>query len=109
VGQYLVHVSLVESAILDAVRASAVGFGTGAAFSDALSASPVFPSARRYCPAACRFATVAASGLGLDSALVLAATRSLGLHDVTAQAAATAAVLLWSFTGNRWWTFAEDA
>ena len=107
--QYLVYVFLVEAARLDAVRASAAGFAAGAVVSYGLSVALVFRGVRRHREAACRFVAVAAVGLGLNSALVLAATRSLGLHYLLAQAAATAAVLLWSFTGNRWWTFAGDA
>jgi hypothetical protein len=68
--QYLVYVSLVEGAVLDAVRASAGGFGTGAALSHARGAALVLPGARRPRQGAGRFATVAGIRLGLDSALV---------------------------------------
>jgi putative flippase GtrA len=105
---YLLYVSLVETRLLDALRASAAGFVAGALVSYGLSAALVFRDVRRGGGAVWRFVTVAGIGLALNSAVVLAATRTFGLHYLAAQGTATALVLVWSFTGNRWWTFASD-
>ena len=107
--QYVVYVLLVRSHVVDAVVASATGFTAGALVNYAMNATLVFRSARAHRRALWRFFAVAAVGLGLNSAMVAAATGSFGLHYLLAQMTATGVVLLWTFSGNRWWTFAEEA
>jgi len=104
---YLAYVVLVQARMIDAVLASAAGFAAGAVVNYGLSACLVFQRARGHREALWRFMTVAMIGLALNSTVVAVATLSLQLHYVVAQLSATGAVLLWTFTGNRWWTFAE--
>jgi putative flippase GtrA len=106
---YVVYVLLVRSHLADAVLASATGFTAGALLNYTMSATVVFRNARTHRQAMWRFFTVAGIGLGLNSAMVAAATHSFGLHYFLAQMTATGVVLLWTFSGNRWWTFAEEA
>ena len=105
--QYLVYVALVQGRVLGAVPAAAAGFASGAVVNYTLIASFVFPRARSHRDAFWRFMTIAGVGLVLNSMVVAIATLSLGVHYVLAQGAATGLVLLWTFTGNRWWTFVE--
>jgi putative flippase GtrA len=106
--QYLVVLTLVQGGLAGAVLASAAGFAAGALMNYVLSAVLVFPRSRPHRDAFWRFMTVAAVGLGLNSAVMAVATVSLGLHYAIAQVSATGAVVLWTFTGNRSWTFAEE-
>jgi putative flippase GtrA len=105
---YLAVVLLVQGRGLGAVAASAAGFTAGALVNYVLNASLVFPRTRSHRDAVWRFMTVAAVGLALNSGVMAVATIALGFHYAVAQASATVAVLLWTFTGNRSWTFAEE-
>ena len=105
---YTVHVGLVGAHLVDVLTASAAGFAAGTLLNYGVSAAVIFRGVRGHRQTLWRFLTVAVVGLGLKSVMVAAATRSLGLHYLLAQISATGVVLLWTFSGNRWWTFAEE-
>src|SRR5690348_4015177 len=90
---YAVYVLLVRWHLVDAVLASATGFTAGALLNYTMSATVVFRGARAHRQALWRFFTVAAVGLGLNSAMVAAATLSFGVHYFLAQMTATGVVL----------------
>jgi putative flippase GtrA len=105
---YLVFVALVQGGVLGAAVASAAGFAAGAVVNYVLSASLVFTRTRSHGAAVWRFMTVAAVGFALNSVVMAVATIALGVHFAVAQVSASGAVLLWTFTGNCRWTFADD-
>jgi putative flippase GtrA len=109
VGHYGVLIVLAEWFALPAVPASAAGFVVGAIISYALNYQFVFQSEKNHATTLARFLTIATIGLGLNSALMAALTAGLQFHYLMAQVAATASVMIWSYVGNRCWTFATKA
>jgi putative flippase GtrA len=109
VGHYGVLILLAEWAAVPPVPASAAGFIVGAAVSYALNYRFVFRSGKSHAPTLAKFLTVATIGLGLNSAIMAALTTGLEFHYLLAQIAATASVMVWSYAGNRCWTFAAKA
>lgn len=91
------------------VPASGAGFILGAAISYALNYRYVFRSDQSHAPTAFKFLTVATLGLCLNSAIMALLTAGAGLHYLLAQMSATVTVMVWSYAGNRCWTFAAGA
>jgi putative flippase GtrA len=109
VGHYGVLILLTEWAVLPAVPASAAGFIVGAIISYALNYQFVFQSEKNHATTLVKFLTIATIGLGLNSAVMAALTAGFQFHYLLAQVAATASVMIWSYVGNRRWTFAVKA
>jgi putative flippase GtrA len=106
VGHYGVLIILSEWAGVSPVPASGAGFVIGAAISYALNYQFVFRSDKDHAPTVAKFLTVAIIGLALNSAIMAILTGGAGLHYLPAQITATIMVMLWSYLGNRFWTFA---
>jgi putative flippase GtrA len=104
--QYVILIALVNGGGVPAPIASAVGFSSSALANYALNRHFTFASRRAHVSALPRFLIVATSGLVINTGIVwLAATRA-GWYYLLAQIIATLAVLLWTYTFNRHWTFA---
>jgi len=84
-----------------------IGFVIGAAVSYALNYHFVFRSDKDHMPTAAKFLTVAIVGLVLNSVFMMLLTGSAGIHYLPAQVTATILVMVWSYLGNRSWTFAD--
>jgi putative flippase GtrA len=106
-GHYGALIMLSEWAGVSPVPASGTGFVIGAAISYALNYQFVFRSDKDHAPTAVKFLTVAIIGLGLNSAIIALLTEGADLHYLPAQVTATILVMVWSYLGNRCWTFAS--
>lgn len=106
-AHYLVLVTLVQLGGVDSVWASGFGFVVGALVNYQLNYIYTFRSNKSHREAMLKFFTVATIGLVLNSIVMTALARYLGLHYLFSQAAATGLVLVWNFAGNRLWTFRE--
>ena len=106
VGHYGVLIVLSEWAGTSPVPASGAGFVVGAAISYALNYQFVFRSDKDHTPTAAKFLTVAIIGLALNSIIMALLTERAKLHYLPAQVTATVLVMVWSYLGNRCWTFA---
>ena len=96
---------LVRKFHLDPVWSSVIGFIVGALVNYLLNYRVVFQSRKRHVEAMSQFFTVAGVGLLLNAAIMAFAVQSLNLHYLLSQILATGTVLLWTFAGNRIWTF----
>lgn len=105
VGHYSVLIALSELAHFDPVAASVCGFAVGAVVSYALSYTHVFKSNGKHTGTFPRFIAVALVGMGMNAAVMWLLAHELGLHYLPAQIIATVAVMGWSYTANRLWTF----
>lgn len=102
---YLILIALVRGADMNAVLASTFGFTVSAVCNYYLNYHFTFRSNAEHRRAVIKFLAVAGVGLALNSLTMMIAAQYLGVHYLLAQVIATGLVLLWNFSGNRWWTF----
>lgn len=107
IGHYGTLIALCEWAGVSPVPASGAGFVVGAAISYVLNYQFVFQSDKGHMPTAAKFLTVAVIGLMLNSLFMALLNGGAGIHYLAAQVAATVLVMVWSYLGNRSWTFAD--
>lgn len=105
--QYLILVAGVQLTHAAPVVASTVGFIVAALVNYALNRRYTFGSHKPHAEAVSKFFTVAAIGLALNGILLAAGTQLFGLNYLLAQVLATALVLIWNYSANAAWTFAE--
>jgi putative flippase GtrA len=106
VGHYAVLIALSELADFPPVAASVAGFAVGAVISYILNYTHVFKSDGKHAATFSRFIAVALVGMGLNTAVMWLLAHELDLHYLPAQLVATVVVMGWSYTANRFWTFA---
>ena len=99
-------IGLVELAGWPPVGATAVGYVAGGVVSYVLNRRLTYVSDRPHGEAGWRFAVVAFVGFLLTSASMYVLHDLLGAHYLLAQVLTTGAVLVWSFSAHRLWTFA---
>lgn len=105
---YCVLITAVQWLGIPAVVGSSIGFLLGAGTNYLFNYRFTFRSKRRHREAAPRFYAVAAAGFVLNG-LILAFLMSFwGLHYLWSQIVATAIILLWNFSANFVWTFAQS-
>lgn len=104
-GHYGLLIGLVDFAAVPAVPASAAGALLGAWINYCLNYRYTFASGAPHRDSAPRFAAIAAVGLILNTLLMWLGVDVVGVHYLLAQVATTGLVLIWSFAGNRYWTF----
>ena len=107
IGHYGLLILLVQVAHADAVLASAAGALLGAVINYFLNYHFTFQSSKKHHESIAKFVVVAAVGLGLNALFMWIMVNLLGLHYLLSQVATTGLVLIWSFLGNRFWTFHE--
>ncbi|ALK08666.1 GtrA family protein [Blastochloris viridis] len=107
IAHYAVLAVLVEGAAVRASLAALAGFTVGGIVSYLLNRRYTFDSARSHGAAVPRFALVAAGAFVLTGLLMEAFTAHFGLHWLVAQVITTLIVLIWTFVGNRFWTFRD--
>lgn len=104
---YVVLIVGVQFLDLAPVAASSIGFGFSAFVNYSLNRRITFHSKKAHPDALPKFLAVALVGLALNAVLLAAATEILGLNYLLAQALVTALVLIWNYSINAAWTFAE--
>jgi putative flippase GtrA len=106
--QYGVLIVAVEWLHMNAVLGSCSGFVVSAALNYWLNYHFTFRSQKSHAVAGSRFSIVAAVGLALNAGAMAALVELFKWPYVLAQLVTTALVLLWTFFGNRVWSFAAD-
>lgn len=104
---YAVLITAVEGFGANAVGASIVGYALGIVVNYLLNYRYTFGSNKKHSIAVPKFLVVMGIGMILNAGIMFAGVNGLAMHYMLAQLAAVALVLLWSFTVNRFWTFAE--
>ena len=109
VGHYGLFFTLIQGFAVEPVTASAAGALLGAVINYVLNYRFTFRSNKRHRDAILKFGMVALVGLLLNTFFMWAGIYLLGLHPVLSQILTTGLVLIWSFIGNRFWTFHPGA
>jgi putative flippase GtrA len=107
--QYVILIALVHGAAWDAVPASTLGFAISMWVNYAANRRYTFASDRPHSQALPRFVATALGGLGLTAAGMFLLVSLLRLNYLLAQLIVTAAVTVWNFVLNRWWSFRPAA
>lgn len=105
---YLILVVGVQLIRLDPVLASTVGFVTAALVNYLLNRRYTFRSRKSHVEAITKFFSVALVGLMLNGTLLAAGTELLRLNYLLSQMIASVLVLIWNYSANATWTFAEE-
>lgn len=105
IGHYGLLIGLVSGFGFDPVLSSAAGAFVGALINYALNYRFTFKSSQQHSETVSRFALIALLGLGLNTFLMWLGVDVLALHYLLAQILTTMLVIIWSFAGNRLWTF----
>jgi putative flippase GtrA len=105
VAHYGVLILLVEMGGISPVVATLWGFVAGAIVSYTLNRRFTFRSDRPHRSAVPRFLAVTAGGFVLNGVAMWLLNEQWGIPYLVAQVIATAVVLFWNFTANRFWTF----
>jgi putative flippase GtrA len=105
VFHYGTLIALVETGTLGPDLAALAGFVVGGVVSYVLNRRYTFDSDRSHAAAGPRFAVTAAVGFVMTYLLMHGMTERLGIHYLLAQLVTTGIVLIWTFLGNRFWTF----
>ncbi len=106
--QYVVLILGVHVAGIEPVLASTIGFIIAAFANYRLNRRYTFRSNKPHIEAFSKFVAVALVGLLLNGVLLAAGTQLMGLNYLLAQILATALVLVWNYSANAVWTFAES-
>jgi len=105
IGHYGLLIALVQLAGVAAVPASAAGALLGAWINYTLNYHFTFRSSKRHREAVLKFAAVATVGLVLNTLFMWVGVEIIHAHYILSQIVTTGLVLIWSFAGNRFWTF----
>jgi len=109
IGHYGLLIALVQLAHVAAVPASAAGALLGAWINYSVNYHFTFRSSKRHREAVPKFAAVATIGLVLNTLFMWVGVELIGAHYLLSQVVTTGLVLIWSFAGNRFWTFKSAA
>lgn len=106
---YATLIALVETGTLNPDLAALAGFIVGGIVSYVLNRRFTFDSDHSHSVAGPRFAVTAAIGFVMTYFLMHGLTERIGIHYLIAQLITTGIVLIWTFLGNRFWTFRDVA
>ena len=109
VAHYGVLVGLVELARVDPVPATLAGFVVGAVVSYVLNRWMTFEATRSHAQAGWRFGLIAVGGFGLTWVLMHLFVTQLGLPYLPMQFVTTGFVMVFSFLGHKFFSFADRA
>ncbi|AOG07960.1 GtrA family protein [Bosea sp. RAC05] len=109
VAHYGVLIGLVELAQVDPVRATLAGFVVGAVVSYVLNRWMTFEATRSHAQAGWRFGLIAVGGFGLTWMLMHLFVTRLGLPYLPMQFVTTGFVMVFSFLGHKFFSFADRA
>ncbi|OYW61303.1 MAG: polysaccharide synthesis protein GtrA [Bosea sp. 12-68-7] len=107
VAHYGVLVALVELAQVDPVPATLAGFVVGAVVSYVLNRWMTFEATRSHAQAGWRFGLIAVGGFGLTWVLMHLFVTRLGLPYLPMQFVTTGFVMVFSFLGHKFFSFAD--
>ena len=105
IGHYGVLIAIVQLEGVHAVPASAAGALVGAWINYSLNYRFTFRSSKRHREAVLKFAAIATVGLILNTFFMWVGVELIEAHYLLSQVVTTGLVLIWSFAGNRYWTF----
>lgn len=105
IGHYGLLIALVQVAGVAPVPASVAGALLGAVINYVLNYHFTFRSEKQHRVALIKFACVALVGLSLNTLFMWIGIELLHLHYLVSQILTTGLVVIWSFSGNRFWTF----
>ena len=108
VAHYATLIGLVESQATGKVPGALAGFVVGGIVSYILNRRFTFDSDTSHGAAIPRFMLVTLVAFGLTGALMWVFAERLGIHYLLSQLVTTGIVLVWTFIGNRFWTFAAS-
>lgn len=109
VAHYGVLIGLVELARVDPVPATLAGFVVGAVVSYALNRWMTFEATRSHAQASWRFGLIAIGGFGLTWMLMHLFVTRLSLPYLPMQFVTTGFVMVFSFLGHKFFSFADRA
>lgn len=109
VAHYGVLVGLVELAHVDPVPATLAGFVVGAVVSYLLNRWLTFEATHSHAQASWRFGLIAAGGFALTGVLMHLFVARAGLPYLPMQFVTTAIVMVFSFLGHKFFSFADRA
>ena len=109
VAHYGVLIGLVELAQVDPVPATLAGFVVGAVVSYVLNRWMTFEATRSHAQAGWRFGLIAVGGFGLTWMLMHLFVTRLGLPYLPMQFVTTGFVMVFSFLGHKFFSFADRA
>jgi len=107
-GHFLTLILLVELTGLSAVWATTAGFIVGALINYILNYHLTFRSDKAHSETMLKFFVVATVGAGINMLIMYFGVDIFVLFYLLVQVIASSVVLLWTFTANKLWTFAED-
>ena len=107
VAHYGVLIGLVEIGRIDPVPATLAGFIVGALVSYGLNRWMTFEATRSHAQAGWRFALIAAGGFALTGVLMHLFVTRLGLPYLPMQLVTTGLVMVFSFLGHKFFSFAD--
>ncbi len=102
---YLIMFCLVELFGVAAVLATSIGFALSSLFNYAANYRYTFKSGKKHREAYSKFMLIALVGFCLNGLVVGALVNVMDWHYLFAQVLATLSVLLWTFSGNYFWSF----
>jgi putative flippase GtrA len=108
-AHYGLLVGLVELGQVDPVPATLAGFGLGAVVSYTLNRWMTFDATHSHAQASWRFALIALGGFGLTWALMHLFVAVWGLPYLPMQFVTTGVVMVFSFLGHKFFSFADRA
>jgi len=106
--QYVILIIGVQALGWRATWASAGGYALSCILNYWMNHRFTFRSSRPHASAALRFGLVAAGGLAINTAVMWLLVESLRMQYLLSQVAATAAALVWNFSGSALWSFAPQ-
>lgn len=106
-AHYALLIGLVELFQVNAVAASLAGFAVGAAVSYTLNRWLTFDATRSHAEATWRFAVIAFGGFLLTGLLMSLFVTRWSLPYFPMQIVTTLCVMVFSFVGHKYWSFAE--
>ncbi len=104
-AQYLTLILLVQFFKFDPVTASVHSFIVGGFVNYFLNYQITFKSDIPHKQAILKFFVIAFIGLAINSMMMTVAIEFFKLHYLLSQVIATGVILIWTFLGNRLWTF----
>jgi putative flippase GtrA len=109
VAHYSLLIGLVELARVDPVPATLAGFALGAVVSYTLNRWLTFDATHSHAQATWRFALIALGGFILTGILMHLFVDRLGLPYLPMQVVTTLLVMVFSFLGHKFFSFADRA
>lgn len=107
VAHYAVLIGLVEFGRVDPVPATLAGFVVGAVVSYSLNRWLTFDATHSHAQATWRFALIAAGGFALTGVLMHLFVTRAGLPYLPMQLVTTGIVMVFSFLGHKFFSFAD--